>query len=221
MRRLLLFARRPLRGNVKTRLAPLLGEERCLELYRAFLHDQVAFLASLADRYEPELWLDGPWNASCGALPEADALRLREQGEGDLGRRLLRAFRTSHAEGAAATVVIGADSPTLPAAHVAGAFEALREGAAVVIAPAEDGGYVLLGLRQPQDALFREVEWGGNRVHETTLRRAVECGLSPVELPGWFDVDDADGMRRLREELARPSAAARAPATARVVADLG
>lgn len=209
MRRLLLFAKRPRLGQVKTRLVPPLDATQALALYRAFLSDQLRFVRQLASTLEVEVWLDGPWE-----LPDAAGLVLREQGPGDLGQRLLRAFEQSERDGSSATVVIGVDSPTLPLSHVLGAFEELARGATVVLAPAADGGYVLIGMRRPQAALFRGVPWGSPEVCAQTLARAREERIDVRILEPWYDVDDGAALRRLALELAE-AGAGRAPQTAR------
>lgn len=220
MRRLLLFAKRPRLGRVKTRLVPALGPERTLALYRAFVLDQIAFLRSCADICRSEIYLDGAWPADFGAPPGADGPRPRLQGAGDLGRRLLRAFERTAAEGTPATVVIGADAPTLPRSRVLRAFELLEAGAEAVVAPALDGGYVLLGASRPLPELFHGVPWGGEDVLRTTLARVRSGRIDLRLLDPWYDVDDSGGLERLRRDLAG-AGGERAPATARGLAALG
>lgn len=213
MERLLLFARRPRRGEVKTRL--VLPEERVLDLYRAFLVDQIGFVARLArgDRIGV-LYVDdgGPFEER--DLAAALGLEIARQGPGDLGERLARAFARSAEEGAEATVVIAADAPTLPADHVERAFSLLHGGADVVLAPALDGGYVLLGARGPRPELFRGIAWGDDSVARETRERA--RGLRLAELPAWGDVDTVEDLARLEAET--ESSPARAPATRRALA---
>ena len=219
MERLILFAKRPRHGKVKTRLAPALGLDAALELYSAFLADSVGLLLSQADGPQLELCLDGPWTAELGPVPHGN-LALTEQGPGDLGQRLHRAFARSHETGAARTVLIGSDSPTLPPERLSDALCALRGGAELVVAPAEDGGYVLIGMRAPLPELFLEVPWGEAGVMEATRLRAADHGIPIAELPAWYDVDDRAGLERLRAELADPAVARRAFHTARVLTKL-
>ena len=180
MERLILFAKRPRPGKVKTRLVSALGPDAALELYRAFLSDSVRLLVALADSPELELRLDGPWTPDLGAVPDP-RLSVTEQGAGDLGQRLHRAFEQSHRAGAARTVLIGSDSPTLPPERLSQAFAALRGDADLVVAPAEDGGYVLIGMRAPLPELFLEIPWGEASVMELTRQRAAERGV-PIAL---------------------------------------
>jgi rSAM/selenodomain-associated transferase 1 len=219
MRRLLLFARRPLLGRVKTRLARSLGPEQVLTLYRAFLADQARFLQPMARRYSLEVWLDGPWSPEPDDPLADDGFTLREQGVGDLGVRLLRAFRSCHAAGAGATVVIAADSPSLPEHFVHDAFSALEQGADAVAAPATDGGYVLIGMRRPHAELFDDVAWSSSEVMRVTSERAVHAGIDLRLLETWYDVDEPQALKRLARDLSGPGIR-RAPATAAVLSEL-
>jgi rSAM/selenodomain-associated transferase 1 len=213
MRRLLLFAKRPRPGKVKTRLSPPLDARQAASLYRGFVCDLLALLRDCAGDYASEVWWDGPPDDPSLAGLDVAGLRIREQPPGDLGRRLASAF----CEADVPTVVIGADSPTIGRGVVDRAFEALSELRPVVIQPALDGGYVLLGQWRPRRELFRDIPWGESGVCEATLRRAEALGLRVELLPPGYDVDDGDGLRRLEAELADPAVAARAPATLRAL----
>jgi len=220
MRRLVLFAKRPRLGRVKTRLVPPLAAEQALELYRAFLDDQLRFLDSFAGRCQVELCLEDPEPGESAVPIGGEALMVTPQGAGDLGQRLLRAFQRAWREGARATVVIGADAPTLPADYVTRAFRILDLGAGAVVGPAVDGGYVLLGLQRPLAELFRDVPWGTGAVCRVTVERARDVGIEIRGLDPWYDVDDREALLRLRADLAHPQAAARAPRTAGTLAGL-
>jgi len=212
--RLLLFGKSPRPGRVKTRLVPPLDPEAAARLHAAFLSDQLAFVAAFRDRAGVEWWVDGP-----PGLEAPPGVRVREQGPGDLGVRLARAFARVHEEGATCAVVIGADSPTLPARTVRRAFERLEAGADAVLAPADDGGYVLLGARGPRPELFRDVPWGGPEVCRITRARAAEAGLGLDELAPWWDVDDERGLARLVAAATARRTRRRAPATCSCVLD--
>jgi hypothetical protein len=213
MERLILFAKRPRLGAVKTRLVPRLQPEQVLALYTAFLQDQLRFVLSF---YGPEraveLCADGPWTvpASFARLPEE--LERTQQGAGDLGERMLRAFTRSRGN-AAATVIVGADAPTLPHDHVTEAFRRLAAGVPAVVSPAEDGGYVLIGMAEPLPELLRGIPWGGGRVLEATRRQARQRAIRFEEIDPWYDVDDPGGLDRLRLDLRAAHARERAPAT--------
>lgn len=213
MRRLILFAKRPRSGAVKTRLEPLLGATLTLELYRAFLADQLAFLESIhREGIAVECCVDEPIPIS--ELPELCSIPMTLQGTGDLGQRMLRAFRRCEEEQVHSTVIIGADSPTLPSSLIHTAFDLLDDRRAVAVAPAPDGGYVLIGQARPRPALFQGIDWGSDRVWRQTRQIA---GAERIELDvagSWYDVDDQIGFERLRRELRNPHVAARAPRTA-------
>jgi glycosyltransferase A (GT-A) superfamily protein (DUF2064 family) len=118
-------------------------------------------------------------------------------------------------------VIVGADSPTLPADRVEEAFGRLAAGAPAVVSPAADGGYVLIGLAEPSPVLFSDVPWGGSEVMATTRARAEAADLALAEIAPWYDVDDVEGLAHLRHELKAPAGRRRAPATARALAAWG
>jgi len=214
--RLILFAKRPRLGAVKTRLVPPLRPNEALALYEAILEDQLRFVRSLATEDRAvEICSDEAWTPR-GPLAEASAdLAASEQGPGDLGARMLRAFERSFRGGAARAVIVGADCPTLPASRVEEAFARLVAGAGAVVSPAEDGGYVLIGLKELVPALLADVPWGGPEVMHVTRQRAEGASVDLIELDSWYDVDDARDLARVHRDLARPGGRARAPATAR------
>jgi rSAM/selenodomain-associated transferase 1 len=221
MPHLLLFGKLPRLGRVKTRLVPPLSPEQSLRLYRAFLDDQLAFVRGFTDRAHVGWWTDVQLQPAERAALSIGGIELRLQGPGDLGSRMSRAFEQSCGGDSGAAVIVGADSPTLPSTHVGEAFAALERGAPAVIAPAEDGGYVLVGLNEPRPELFQNVPWGGADVAAATRRRAAAIGIELVEISPWYDVDEMTSLRRLQDDLATPAGARRAPATARCLLDLG
>ena len=221
MPHLLLFGKLPRLGRVKTRLVRPLSSEQSLRLYRAFLDDQLAFLGGFTDRAHVGWWTDEQLRPAERAALSIGAIDLHLQGSGDLGTRMSRAFEQTCGADSGAAVIVGADSPTLPSTHVDEAFAALERGAPAVIAPAEDGGYVLVGLNEPRPELFRNVPWGGADVATATRRRAAAIGIELAEISPWYDVDELDSLRRLRYDLSRSPGASRAPATTRALLDPG
>jgi rSAM/selenodomain-associated transferase 1 len=216
MRRLILFAKRPRSGAVKTRLEPLLGATLTLELYRAFFADQLEFLLSFhREEISIECCLDEP--IPIAENPELCAIPTTRQGAGDLGQRMLRAFHRCEEEGALSTIIMGADSPTLPRSLIHTAFDLLDDRRASVIAPAPDGGYVLIGQARPRPALFKKILWGSDQVWRQTRQIADEQRIELAVAGSWYDVDDHVGLERLREELRNPLSAERAPRTAEVL----
>jgi hypothetical protein len=126
----------------------------------------------------------------------------------DLGARLSHAFEDLLADGAPGAIVIGSDVPTLPRAVLVAALERLA-GADLVLGPSEDGGYYLIGLREPRAALFADMAWSTEGVFDETLRRAGALGLDVGLLPAWFDVDTAVDLERLQASLATSGPGAR------------
>ena len=127
--------------------------------------------------------------------------RLQLQCDGDFGTRLATATRellNIHA----GAILVNADSPTLPASILRDAVEKTRRGDAIVLSPAFDGGYTLIGLSQMHERLFADIPWSTSRVHELTVERAAEIGVPVLNVPGWYDVDDAESLALLQSELA-------------------
>ena len=192
MRRLALFARRPVAGEVKTRLSPAVPPALALDLYRALLEDALAASAEAVADERSIYWAaaateDGP------AVPPG--VRERQQQGADLGERLAQAFVELLAAAGDRAVILGADCPGLEAATLERAFEALGSHD-VVLGPARDGGYYLIGLRRPAPGLFREIEWSTPRVLDQTRERAAKAGLMVALLPALDDLDTPEDLLR-------------------------
>jgi hypothetical protein len=122
----------------------------------------------------------------------------------DIGECLVGATGQLFAEGFTRVVAVNSDGPTLPAEYIEQAVELLTDSD-VVLGPAEDGGYYLIGMRQTQPGLFADIAWSSSRVAAQTLERAAALGLTVAQLPSWYDVDTPAELERLRAELvARP-----------------
>ncbi|MGH9399047.1 MAG: TIGR04282 family arsenosugar biosynthesis glycosyltransferase [Thermoanaerobaculia bacterium] len=201
---LVLFARAPVLGAVKTRLTPALTEEGVLSLYAAFLEDAARVYARTS-RWEPVL----------AALPDPDdptltrlfgpPWRRQAQAPGDLGARLEAAFDAERERGAPAVLAVGADHPALPIALVEEAFEAVRLGSDAALIPAQDGGYcaIALNARVPPAAAFRGVPWSTPEVLAVTRAGLAAAGLNVATLGAAYDVDRPEDLDRLRADLAR------------------
>ena len=219
MERVVLFAKVPRLGAVKTRLSPPLSEDEALALHEAMLADQIAFVASFVRPGRAgEICLDAAWPADRPQPAGLSTLPHTLQGVGSLGARLDRALARGHAGGTGRIVIIGSDAPTLPARLVDEAFRRLAEGADAVVSPARDGGYVLVATAGRFPALFRDIPWGTERVLEVTRRRARDAGIDLQETDGWFDVDRVEDFASLLAETEREER--RAPRTARLAPTL-
>lgn len=195
-----LFVKHPTAGHVKTRLVPALGPDAAAALYAAFTEDVVARFRQVAAR---RVLAFGPDDAAAREHFQqlaAGNYELWPQPDGSLGERL-HAFFHTHLATADRAVVIGSDSPTLPAEFAARALELLGERDCI-LGPAADGGYYLIALRRPSPALFEGIDWGTPRVLEQTVERLQQAGLSLHLLPVWYDVDTPDDLAFLRGDLA-------------------
>jgi len=188
--RLGIFAKQPLPGRVKTRLSPFLGREEAAEFYRLSLRDTVDRMTRAG--FDPVIFFAGEEGFFRRAFPSQP---LKPQAEGDLGFRMATALEGELTAGAQAAILIGSDCPDLPLCLVERAFDVLCK-ADVVIAPAVDGGYVLIGESRHHPELFRGVPWGGPAVMTVTRRIACRLRLSLIELEMWEDVDDSASLRR-------------------------
>jgi uncharacterized protein len=198
-RRLLVFARLPELGKVKTRLAAELGAERALEVYESMLGEVMAAIGTSNPDLEIEvMWPPTP-TATGASLREAfGSHSLAVQTGTSLGDRLSMALserfffhRTEK------IVVIGVDDPSLTRELIDRAF-ALLESCEYVLGPATDGGYYLIGCRALayDSSLFLDVEWGTSTVLETTLQRIATLGRTVALLPEHFDIDTAADLER-------------------------
>ncbi|MFQ5601835.1 MAG: TIGR04282 family arsenosugar biosynthesis glycosyltransferase [bacterium] len=194
MKHIVIFVKYPQAGKVKTRLGAQIGHEHAAALYRIFIDKTFelvkqtsAYAASVA--FTPE-YLADKFHALIP--PEFKAF---PQIDGDLGVRMLKAMQAVQLSGAKKIVVLGSDSPTLPASFIDRAFDRLDLND-LVLGPAEDGGYYLVGVKKPHEVLFQNIEWSSPAVLQTTLQLAAENRLSCHLLPNWYDVDDIDTLKR-------------------------
>ena len=184
---------------MKTRLIPALGESGAAELQRQLI-ERTLHTAVAAGLGMPELWCapgpEGPFFAACA---ERHGIALQTQGEGDLGTRMARALESALAAGSQG-LLIGCDCPALTPAYLREAAAALACGNDAVLGPAEDGGYVLIGLaRSPPAQLFEDIAWGTATVMQETRARLARGNWRWRELALLWDVDRLEDLRRLRQ----------------------
>lgn len=199
---LLVFTKPAVPGRVKTRLIAALGAGRAARLHAAFLADLLDRLRPL-----PAVEVRLAWALEPGEpIPPSELPAVRQEGH-DLGERLHHALAAALRDAPWAAAV-GSDHPTLPTERVEEAAAALAAGAPVVLGPAADGGYYLIGVRRDalSPRLFAGVPWSGPRVLEATLERCRELALEPRLLPPGADVDTPADLERLARELAGPGA---------------
>lgn len=192
-----ILAKAPIAGLAKTRLIPALGAAGAARLQRQFTCRAVQ-TARAAGLGAVTLWCaPDRQQRFFRALAQAHpGLICRDQPAGDLGARMHCAFQQQCGSGP--TLLIGTDCPALQPTHLRAAAQALLGGSDAVFHPAEDGGYVLIGLRQPQPALFQHMRWSTPAVMQDSRERAAAQGLSLQELDTLWDVDLPRDLPRLR-----------------------
>jgi hypothetical protein len=226
---LVIFARSPVAGRVKTRLMPVLTAEEARDLHLALLGDVAErSLRAVGDRTEISVaWSEGrtpPHSGSApaespgpapqpggagarAAAPEPGGLDLLPRGlsftsqpTGDLGERMALVIQDKIRSGFKRVVILGSDAPTLPDDHLGAAFDQLHRKE-VVIGPAEDGGYYLVGMARFHPEIFMRIRWGTPEVLDVTRRRLARAGVAFAELGLWYDVDTPADAARLWKDL--------------------
>lgn len=207
---LLVVAKQPLPGQTKTRLCPPLSPVQAADLYECFLRDTLQVMRQVHDVESVIAFLpEGAQDYFRGLAPD---MKLTCQVGASLGERLDHLLTEALLSGSPQAVVMDSDSPTLPAEYISQAFDQLTE-ADVVIGPTRDGGYYLIGMKQPQPHLLRKVQMSTPRVLADTLALAESTGLTVSLLPAWYDVDTIDDLYQLNEEITRLSRKESAAAT--------
>jgi hypothetical protein len=186
------FARAPIAGQAKTRLIPRLGAAGAARLQRQLIERSLARAQSVRGACVT-LWTTDD-DADTLALAQAAGATVRLQRGADLGARMSNAFAET-LDGHRPMLLIGTDCPAQTAADLEAAAAALREADAV-IQPAEDGGYVLIGMQRFHPALFEQVAWGSATVLATTRARAADRRLRLAELPMCWDLDRGEDLDR-------------------------
>src|SRR5919106_186791 len=194
-RALVVVAKAPLEGFVKTRLSSHLGPAGAATLYECLLGDIVAKLEKYEDS---EFWLAFAPGGEEYFFRNYPAIRLLPQRGKDLGERLHHVFVDLFRRGYSEIVVADSDSPTVPLSSIDQAYKRLREeGCDLVLGPSDDGGYYLIGLKDATERIFHDIPWSTNGVLDTTLKRAGELELRVGVLPPAYDIDVEEDLRRL------------------------
>lgn len=198
---IILFARDPVAGKVKTRLAPFLGEDLILELYTRFLNDSVEKICKVSDvdRFIGVTPSDSTGYFARMSMNLKSAPKVFLQEGADLGEKMFNAFQARFDEGYEHVVIIGSDSPSLPVDYLE---RALNSGKDLVIGPSTDGGYYLIGMtKNPVDVFSDGIDWGSEKVLAQTLERVLKSGASLELLPPWYDVDREEDLKFLKTHL--------------------
>ena len=198
-----MFARYWEPGRAKTRLGAELGWGAASRFHRACVETSLARFGAVADR---RLLAITPFSRvdefrSAIRSVTSSGWSIVPQAEGDLGQRMRQFFEEAFAGGACRVVLVGSDTPTLPLSFLEQAFAAL-ESYPVVLGPADDGGYYLLGASQAAPPIFEGIDWGTSQVWRQSTERLREAQIDYAVLPAWYDIDTLDDLCRLRDELA-------------------
>ena len=188
------FARAPIWGSVKTRLAAVLGNDVALAVHQKLLRETLGNVLD-PECYAVELWLAGD-PISLESEPGPLNVELRQQSEGDLGERMLATI-TQLTEAGHHAIVIGCDCPLMNREYIRRAASALYDHD-LVIGPAQDGGYTLIGMCRPIPELFVDMTWSVPSVLNETLRRAAQLDLRVAQMETLWDVDTVADWRRWR-----------------------
>lgn len=182
-------------GKVKKRLAQELGPEDALKAYSAMLRETLENVSRLK-RINTYGFYDGSLSPQNKLLNKLTCI---PQIGKDLGERMLNAINWLFDKGFKRVILIGADSPDLPVRFIEEAFLILNNYE-LVIGPAEDGGYYLIGMSKPLDAIFQDISWGSRDVLEKTISTAEKEGIKYLLLPQWYDIDDIKGLRQWKSK---------------------
>jgi rSAM/selenodomain-associated transferase 1 len=200
---LVIFAKAPIPGQVKTRLCPPLTHDEAATLHGSFVLDTLERTKVAVTR------LKLPFDRYLACTPsstlvffkimeERQSVKLIEQEGEDLGTRMHRAFETLFKRGYHHVLIVGTDVPSLPLGYYQRAFE-LLEKHDIVLGPALDGGYYLIGLNHPVPTLFENMPWSTHRVLPLTREKANSLGLTIALLPEWRDIDRIEDLQALIE----------------------
>jgi uncharacterized protein len=207
---LVVMAKAPVSGAVKSRLVPPLTEDEAAGLSRCFIRDVCASIeaaaAIVADKTDAHVagliaYTPVGMEASFDGLASASFRLIAQRGDG-LTERLINVADDLFGAGYESVALMNSDSPTIPAAILGGAVANLaRAGDRIAIVGADDGGYCLIGLKRRHWRIFEDIAWSTAAVFAQTLERVGELGLQAAPMPSWYDVDDAASLRRLVVEL--------------------
>jgi rSAM/selenodomain-associated transferase 1 len=200
---LVVFAKAPVAGQVKTRLCPPLTPDEAATLHGSCVLDTLERTKAAATKLKPPVdrylaCAPASSHVFFKIMEERQGVKLIDQVGEDLGARMSHAFDTMFARGYARVLIVGTDVPSLPLDHYGQAL-ALLETNDLVLGPALDGGYYLIGLTRPAPALLTDIPWSTDRVLAVTQERARSRGLATALLPPWRDLDTIDDLHALIE----------------------
>ena len=210
---IVIAAKPPVPGKVKTRLSPPLSLDQSAQLYECFLVDTIntvaaikgvdRFIAFYPDVSTKELSFTIVNSVSGSSQNEflADFTLITQKGI-DLGERLISIFEQLLSSGYDSATIIGSDSPNLPVAFIKRSLSNLKESKAdVTLGPCKDGGYYLIGLKTFHSDIFKGISWSTSSVFDETIKKIKKLGLGVSVLPEWYDVDNNEDLNFLKDEI--------------------
>ena len=198
-RTIIIMTKVPLAGNVKTRMQPFLSADESAALATAFLQDSAKKAQTICETVVVAFYPPRAIDRLRRILP-ADFVFIAQTGD-DLGARMFDAFEFAFRQDSDSVVMIGTDSPTLPADFIEKAFEFLETDTHAVLGKTADGGFYLIGLRVLRREIFENVRWSTPQTFEQTRRNIINLNMRLSETPDWYDVDTAPDFERLRNEF--------------------
>ncbi len=195
---LVLFARTPRIGKVKTRLNPKLPQETILKLYTRFLNDSIEKISRIVESDHFIAGFPEEDLAYFDNVSQEKNISVFPQSGNDLGEKMRNAFDDRFNEGYEKVVIIGSDSPSLPLENIRMAFHSEKD---IVIGPSADSGYYLIGMNRGRIEVFEGVPWGSDAVLSETLKRVQIARASLELLPVWYDVDEFQDLALLKTHV--------------------
>jgi len=203
---LIVFVKEPEAGKVKTRLQRYLSPGMCIKLYKAFLKDTLELVRAIKCS-DKVLAYESSAPAPKYLKKIAQDFLFHKQEGRNLGEKMYRAFRFAKRNKCGNTIIIGSDSPHLPAKYIEEAYRRLVKND-IILGPSYDGGYYLVGLKEPCLGIFKGVQWSSETVLEDTVKNARFLSKKVSVLKKWYDVDDYVGLNLLKEDLKKDKKAA-------------
>ncbi len=201
---LVIFAKAPIPGQVKTRLSPALTEDEAATLHGSFVLDTLERTKAAIGKFKIPVarflaCAPSSTHVFFRIMEARHGVTLLDQQGDELGARMHHTFDHLFSQGYQRVILVGTDAPSLPLTHYRDAMEALSRHD-LVIGPASDGGYYLIGMTRPQASLFESIPWSTDRVMPLTQEKALAAGLKTALLPTWSDVDTVDDLQALIQD---------------------
>ncbi|CAN5224651.1 TIGR04282 family arsenosugar biosynthesis glycosyltransferase [soil metagenome] len=198
-RAVIIMAKVPQAGNVKTRLQNFLSPENCETLAESFLKDTVNKANSVCENVFIAFFPPHEIQKLKEILP-AETNFIEQTGE-NLGDKMFNAFRFVFAGQTDSIVMIGTDSPTFSSAFIEQAFGFLEQNSEIVLGKTDDGGFYLIGLRVLRREIFEDVAWSSSKTFADVHENIKNIGLNLRQIPVWYDIDEKKDLMKLKNEI--------------------